>query len=133
MPLLSQEHEVLLAHIRAESMSRELEPLTYRDWIELLKISEDDLRDLLSFLVREGTLIRAPGNLWFDAVSVNELRDKIHKRLISEGSIDTKTYKKLIGTTRKYAVPLMELFDGEGLTLRRGEIRVGGPGAQKLN
>lgn len=133
LPLLSQEQEVVLAHIRAESMSRELEPLTYRDWLELFKISEDDLRDLLSFLVREGTLIRAPGNLWFDAVAVNELRDEVHKILISEGSIDTKTYKKLIGTTRKYAVPLMELFDGEGLTLRRGEIRVGGPGAQKLN
>lgn len=133
MPLLSQEQEVFLAHIRAEAMSRELEPLTFRDWLDLFNIPEEDLRDLLSFLAREGTLIRAPSDLWFDSVAISELREKIRDVLISEGSINTKAYKELIGTTRKYAMPLMELFDGERLTVRRGEVRVAGPGSQKHN
>jgi selenocysteine-specific elongation factor len=40
------------------------------------------------------------------------------------GGLETPAYKELIGTSRKYAVPLMELFDNEHLTVRRGEARV---------
>ena len=43
---------------------------------------------------------------------------------LSPDNISTATYKNLIGTTRKYAVPLMEFFDGEHLTMRAGEARV---------
>ena len=34
-----------------------------------------------------------------------------------------RAYKALIGTSRRTAVPLMELFDAERLTVRRGEVR----------
>jgi selenocysteine-specific elongation factor len=44
--------------------------------------------------------------------------------LEANGALETPAYKELIGTTRKYAVPLMELFDTEHLTVRRGETRV---------
>jgi len=30
----------------------------------------------------------------------------------------------LTGTTRKYAVPLLEFFDATGVTIRSGDIRV---------
>jgi selenocysteine-specific elongation factor len=38
--------------------------------------------------------------------------------------LDTPAYKALIGTSRRTAVPLMELFDAERLTVRRGEVRL---------
>ena len=77
------------------------------------------LRDLLAYLEREGALVRAPGDLWFDRAAVDALRDRIATHLRRHGALDTPTYKSLIGTSRKYAVPLMELFDAEGLTSRR--------------
>ena len=40
-----------------------------------------------------------------------------------DDTLDTQTYKALIGTTRRTAMPLMELLDAEHLTVRRGEIR----------
>ena len=63
-------------------------------------------------------------DLWFDRVAVDELRAKVVAHLEAHGSLETPAYKDLIGTTRKYAVPLMELFDAERLTQRRGETRV---------
>ena len=54
-------------------------------------------------------------------------------QLRRQGALDTTAYKQLIGTSRKYAVPLMELFDAEQLTRREGERRVlrrPGPGRQ---
>jgi selenocysteine-specific elongation factor len=33
-------------------------------------------------------------------------------------------FRDLIGTSRKYAVPLLEWFDAAGITLRNGDVRV---------
>jgi selenocysteine-specific elongation factor len=82
------------------------------------------LLDLLAHCERTGQLVRAPGNLWFDRDAVDRLRERVVSRLREHASLDTKSYKSLIGTTRRTAVPLMELFDAEHLTIRRGETRV---------
>jgi hypothetical protein len=41
----------------------------------------------------------------------------------------------LIGTSRKYAVPLLEYFDAIGVTIRAGDLRVlkGGLPAKRRN
>ena len=36
----------------------------------------------------------------------------------------TAAYKDLVGQTRKFTVPLMEYFDTEKVTIRRGNVRV---------
>jgi selenocysteine-specific elongation factor len=105
-------------------MIRGLEPPTLRDWANELGAETQELRDVLAHLEREGSLIHAPGDFWFDRVAVDELRTRLVERLESAGSLDTTAYKDLIGTTRKWAVPLMELFDAEHLTIRRGEARI---------
>ncbi len=79
---------------------------------------------MLVHLERAGALVRAPGELWFDRAHVDALRARVVAHLEAHGALDTQAYKDLIGTSRKYAVPLMELFDAEHLTVRRGEARV---------
>jgi selenocysteine-specific elongation factor len=37
-----------------------------------------------------------------------------------------------IGTTRKYAVPLLERLDATGITHRQGDVRVLGPRGREL-
>ena len=124
VPRLTQRQEAIAAKLRADAMSAGLEPPSPRDWAETLGVEANELRDVLAHLERDGSLIRAPGELWFDRVAVDELRAKLVAHLEAHGSITTAAYKDLIGVTRKYAVPLMELFDAEHLTLRRGETRV---------
>ncbi len=75
-------------------------------------------------LERAGELVRAPGDLFFDAEAVEGLRTRVRGHLADHETLDTPTYKELIGTSRKHAVPLMELLDGEKLTVRRGDVRV---------
>jgi selenocysteine-specific elongation factor len=33
-------------------------------------------------------------------------------------------FRNLLGTSRKYAVPLLEWFDARGITIRTGDYRV---------
>ena len=68
--------------------------------------------------------MRARAELWFDRAAVDALRERVRAHLREHGPIETLAYKALIGTTRRTAIPLMELFDAERLTLRRGDLRV---------
>jgi len=124
LPILTREQEAIAAHVRATAMAAGLEPPTFAEWRAMFTCGEPALRDILAYLERDGSLVRAPGDLWFDRVAVDELRDRVVAHLRAQGAIETGAYKALIGTSRKYAVPLMELFDDERLTLRRGETRV---------
>ncbi|MEN8159945.1 MAG: selenocysteine-specific translation elongation factor, partial [Myxococcota bacterium] len=111
VPRLSQRQEALAARLRADAMIAGLEPPTLREWAGELGGETQELRDVLAHLERDGSLVRAPGDFWFDRVSVDELRARVVSKLEATGSLDTTAYKELIGTTRKWAVPLMELFD----------------------
>jgi selenocysteine-specific elongation factor len=120
-PRLSPAQQALLARLRGESRDAGLEPPTLREWSERLGV---DARPLLAHLEREGALVRAPGELWFSRDAVEALRGRVVEWIRAHGPLDTPSYKKLIGTTRKHAVPLMELLDAQQLTLRRGETRI---------
>jgi selenocysteine-specific elongation factor len=41
-----------------------------------------------------------------------------------EAGADTGAFKELFGVTRKYLIPILEYFDGRGLTRRDGNRRV---------
>jgi len=101
-----------------------LEPPALRELAAQMGLAEAALRDLLAHLGREGVLVRAPGELWFDARAVAALRERVRRHFDDHDALDTKAYKALIGTTRRTAVPLMELLDAERLTARRGDVRV---------
>ncbi|MEN8181502.1 MAG: selenocysteine-specific translation elongation factor [Myxococcota bacterium] len=123
-PRLSPEEEKRVEQIRAEATGAGLEPPTLREWSDRLGVEPEAARRLLVHLERQRELVRAPGELWFGREAVERLRTRVVECLRERGSLDTPAYKKLIGTTRKHAVPLMELFDAERTTLRQGDVRV---------
>ncbi len=124
VPRLTQRHEAIAARVRADAMIEGLEPATAQERAQQLGVDAVEFRELLAHLERDGSLVRAPGDLWFDAGAVDDLRRDLTRYLEEHTEIGTGAYKDLIGTTRKFAVPLMELFDSEHLTMRRGESRV---------
>jgi selenocysteine-specific elongation factor len=121
---LDPESEALAARMLERLKAAGLEAPSLRDLAAEVGSPPEALRDLLAHLEREGRLVRAPGDLWFDAEAVEALRQRLRDHFRRHDSLDTPTYKSLIGTTRRTAVPLMELLDGEHFTQRRGEVRI---------
>ena len=109
-----------LCEILAEAA---LDPPALRDLAERLGKPIDHLLPLLVFLEHSQRVVRASGELFFDASAVDALRERVRAHFAQHDSLDTPTYKSLIGTTRRTAVPLMELFDAEHLTVRRDNVR----------
>ena len=123
-PLIDPETQQLLDQIIEEARQAGLETANVRDWSATLGVTTERFRDLVAHLEREKQLIRAPGDLWFVPAVVDSVKQAVVTHFESHPTLDTPTYKSLIGTTRRTAVPLMELLDELQITRRRGEIRV---------
>jgi selenocysteine-specific elongation factor len=89
-----------------------------------LDVNVRELRPVADHLVREQELVRVAAGLFFAREGIDDLRERLVRHLRKGGEIEPAEYKKLTGQTRKYTVPLMEFFDTEKLTVRRGNIRV---------
>ena len=75
-------------------------------------------------LVEAGRAYRVSNDLFFDATAIAKAKRAIAAHLES-GQIGTASaLKEAMGTSRKYAMPLLEKFDAEGFTRRVGDERV---------
>ena len=79
---------------------------------------------LLKALAGAGRASKVSEDLWFGATPLMDLRRRVLTHLSEHGSIDAQSFKELTGLTRKFAIPLLEYFDREKLTLRIGDKRV---------
>lgn len=96
---------------------------------ELLGISAKDTRAILAKLVRDGLSVAAGGQ-WFDAAAVDALRARVVGHFAKSDVLTIAEFKDMSGLGRKQAIPLLELFDREGTSIRRGDDRVAGPKAR---
>jgi selenocysteine-specific elongation factor len=73
-------------------------------------------------------LARQAGELWFAASAVQAAADVLHRLLATEpAGFTVSAAREALGTTRKYALPLLAYFDATGVTRRRGDLRIAGP------
>ncbi|MDB5351164.1 MAG: selB [Planctomycetota bacterium] len=79
--------------------------------------------ELLKLLVEEGVLISLGDGLYLDSAVESSMRMAVRSRLASSGAITMAELRDLLGTTRKYAVPIGEHLDRIGLTHRVGDLR----------
>ncbi len=79
--------------------------------------------DLLALLRDEHRIAEINPGLYLDADTDADLRRKVRQRLADGATITMSELRDLLGTTRKYAVPIGEYLDRIGLTRREGDIR----------
>ncbi|MEA2434197.1 MAG: selenocysteine-specific elongation factor [Actinomycetota bacterium] len=81
---------------------------------------------LLRSMTETGELVRI-GEFYLTAANAQRARQLVRQRIGSDGSITVAGIRDLLGTSRKYAVPLCEWLDETGATRRQGDLRVLGP------
>jgi selenocysteine-specific elongation factor len=81
------------------------------------------LADLFELCVAEGHLVRIAEDLYLHADAEAEMRTRIAAALATRSGMTVAEIRDLLGTTRKYAVPLCEYLDRMGLTRREGDLR----------
>ena len=83
-------------------------------------------RELLALSAR-GDLVHADG-IWFAAAAVAAAAERIAGLLRAQPEgVTVAQIREELGTTRKYALPLVGHLDRTGVTRRRGDLRIAGP------
>ena len=112
--------EKLLALLRSQGLA----PLATAELAAEAGVDPGLARKVLGRLASEGQLLRLGPDLHFDAQAVAEAREKVVGHIREHGPILTKDARDLVGSSRKYILPLLEYFDQQGITKREGDVRV---------
>ncbi len=124
VPKLSQGERKLKVELAAALHAAGFQPPDATELAALAGGRAAVLPELMNLLVDEGHAVEfAPG--WFlDVEAEAEIRRRVSERLASGPGITMAEFRDLLGTTRKYAVPLGEYLDRIALTRREGDLRV---------
>ena len=90
----------------------------------LLGAPEPVIAPVFQFLVQTGEVAPIDGKVILHRECLDESRRRLSEHLAKHGTIDAGAFKDVLGTTRKYAIPLLEYWDAKGLTRREGNNRV---------
>jgi selenocysteine-specific elongation factor len=85
--------------------------------------SADELgmsRDLLHRMAREGRVVRVSDDFVFLPEQIEEIKGHLAEM---DSPFTVAQFRDQSGLSRKYAVPILEWADREGLTIRRGDER----------
>lgn len=85
------------------------------------------LRDLVALCVQEGLLVPISEEIFLAAAVEEDLRQRVTARLAATSGLTVAEIRDLLGTTRKFAVPLCEYLDRIGITRREGDLRIANP------
>jgi len=119
---LGQDQEKVREEI--ESIYREggLQPPYFKELAD--QFPERTARDVLQLMTQEGVLVKVKEDLYFHRKAVAGLRERLVAFLKEHGEITTPQFKEMTGASRKYAIPLIEHFDLNQVTVRVGDNRV---------
>ncbi len=87
--------------------------------------------DAVTWLVAQGRLVRVTENFYVAAQPFAELVNAVAAFIDAQGAMTPVNFKEISGLTRRHAMPFLEFLDREKITVRRGNERTLGTGADK--
>jgi selenocysteine-specific elongation factor len=121
---LTPEQQRVVSGLDAEFVRAGAAPPSPEEALTRLGVKGTDRHELFQLLVAERRLVRVKESLYFHAEALEAIQDKLVTYLRQKKELGPAEMKDLLGVTRKYAIPLMEYFDGQRITVRQGERRV---------
>jgi selenocysteine-specific elongation factor len=81
---------------------------------------------LVRSLAREGLVVDLDGVV-FATTALDQGRRRVQAALRERSTVTVADVRDLLGSTRKYVLPILNRLDAEGVTRRRGDDRIPGP------
>jgi selenocysteine-specific elongation factor len=122
--VLGDEQASLAEQILALLGGDPVAPPTLATLAEELHRAPRELGQVLDVLARRGEVVRLDKELWFVSRAADDARGTLLAMLDGGGEVTLAGFRDAVGCGRRNAQALLEFFDREGLTLRRGDVRV---------
>jgi selenocysteine-specific elongation factor len=80
--------------------------------------------EVIASLVDSGELVKLDETLYYRRATYDEMVARVLQTIDEQGDINVAAMRDIFGTTRKYAIPLLEHLDDQKITRRVGDVRV---------
>jgi selenocysteine-specific elongation factor len=121
---LSPGRQAAVAALEQCFLEAQYQPPSVEEALAAQKLTHADDRELLQVLVDQQKLVRLKGDLFYHREVLDEIEGQLRMHLEQRGDITAGEFRDLLHISRKYAIPLLEHFDNQRLTMRMGDKRV---------
>jgi len=123
-PSLTAEQQSFFDSAMAVDGENEFVPAVLSDVVTKVKQSRiPGIGKAFDTLLAKGALVKVGDNLYRGS-QIARIHARVEQFLRANGQMTMAQFRDLIGTSRKYAVPLLEWFDARGITVRSGDFRM---------
>jgi selenocysteine-specific elongation factor len=121
---LNPRQHALLERVSTVYAEAGCSPPPLRDVARDLLVPPHAIAGMLQIGAERGIFVEVTERLWFHIGAVHTAREMVRTLVQRDGSVSVGAFRDATGSSRKYAVPLLEYFDATGFTRRDGEVRI---------
>ena len=121
---LDEETRELIERLEARLAEAAFQPPSAEELTASLGCGAKKLAQVTAMLVDAGRLVPLSADHYIGETVAARGREAVVENCQRNGQLVIPELRDVLGTTRKYLIPLLERFDLEGLTLRQGGHRV---------
>jgi selenocysteine-specific elongation factor len=121
---LSPEQQRVVDGVEGEFRRAGAAPPAVEEALGKYGVKGTEKHELFLLLLADRKLVRVKESLYFHAEALQDIQTRLVAHLKEKKEIGPADMKDLFGVSRKYAIPLMEYFDAQRVTVRQGERRV---------
>lgn len=98
-------------------------PKTVKELSEELGLPFKDARQFAGMLASKGAIVKIDEDFYIAKGSLEKGKELIKAEILKNGPLKLGRISELLGSSRKYVVPIMEFLDKTGFTKRNGDFR----------
>lgn len=99
-------------------------PPVLKELLEKFKLPQKDMLAVLALLIQEQKLIKIMEGMYFLQAEIEQIKQNMFLFFQKNTDMSPADFKVISqGLTRKYAIPVLEYFDKERMTIRVGDVR----------
>lgn len=122
-PSLTSEQRAFFEYLVPIAESQPLLPIPFAGAATAVKLSHlSGLSKAFDTMLAQGALVKVGDDLYRGA-QIAQVRARLEAHFGRQDCMTAAEFRDLLGTSRKYAVPLLEWLDSHGVTIRDGDFR----------
>jgi selenocysteine-specific elongation factor len=121
---LSAERQAMVDALEQLFLQAQFQPPSVDEALQAQQSAKAEDRALFQVLVDQQKLVRLKGDLFYHRTVLGDIEQCLRDYLGQHQEITAGEFRDLLHISRKYAIPLLEHFDNQRLTMRVGDKRV---------
>jgi selenocysteine-specific elongation factor len=121
---LSNREKQLLKKILDKLKETGFTPASSQELEQAAGLSRNDFKNIINTAVLSGEVAKIQEGFYFSSESYSSIKEKLIELIDEKGSITVAEFRDMLGTSRKFALLILEHFDNVKLTKRVGDMRV---------